>query len=159
MKDNIHWIRAQHGGKLTINGEFNSKVCKDLVAAHGGKLVTDCPDSPETMSIGGLLGGLATVMLLHCGMAEHFREEETLNAVDLYNRVTPAKPYRTGLRQSPFEKMHGDIPSLDDFRLFGCRGYALIPVPGNAHKRRSEQVMYMWKESGEIRELASITPL
>ena len=34
---------------------------------------------------------MATVMLLHCGMAEHFWEEANLYAVDMYNRVPPAR--------------------------------------------------------------------
>ena len=46
--------------------------------------------------------------------------------------------------------MHWEIPSLDDFRPFDCRGYALTPVHGKAQKRRSEQVMYMRKEFGKI---------
>ena len=37
-----------------------------------------------------------------------------------------------GLRQSPFEKMHGEIPSLVDFGPFVCDCYALIPVHGLA---------------------------
>ena len=61
-----------------------------------------------------------------------------------------AKANRAGLRQSPFEKMHGGIPSIDDFRPFGCRGYALKPVYGKAYKRRSVQVMYMRKEFGKL---------
>ena len=54
-KDTFPWMRAQHGLKgvkfQTDNGEFNSKACKDLVARHEGKLITNCPNSPETMSI------------------------------------------------------------------------------------------------------------
>ena len=133
LKDNISWMRAQHrlkGFKFqTDNGEFNSEACKDLVASHWGKLITNCPYSPATTSIiersWRTIKEMVTVMLLHCGMAEHFWEEMTLYAVDIYNRAPPAKPNGTGLRQSPFEKMHGEIPSLDDFRPFGCRGYAL----------------------------------
>ena len=79
--------------------------------------------------------------------------------MDIFNRVPPAKLNREGLRQSQFEKMHGEIPSLDDFRPFGYRGYALIPVHGKAHKRRSEHVMYIRKEFGKIGKLASIIPL
>ena len=55
LKDNIPWMRAQHdlkGFKFQAdNGEFNSKACKDQVAAFGGTLITNCPYSPETMSI------------------------------------------------------------------------------------------------------------
>ena len=58
-------------------------------------------------------------MLLHYRMDEHFWEEATLYAVDIYNRVPPSKANRAGLRKSPFEKMHGEIPSLDDFHPFG----------------------------------------
>ena len=83
-------------------------------------------------------------------MAEHFWEEATLYAVDIYNRVPPVKAKRAGLRQSPFEKIHGETSLLDDFSPFGCRNYALIPVRGNAHKRCSEQVMHMRKEFGKI---------
>ena len=40
LKDSIPWMRAQHGLKdfkfQMDNGEFNSKPCKDLVAASGG---------------------------------------------------------------------------------------------------------------------------
>ena len=61
LKDNIPWMRAQHGLKgfkfQPDNGEFNSKACKDLVAAHGGRLITNFPYSPETMSIIADLGG------------------------------------------------------------------------------------------------------
>ena len=144
MKDNIPWMRAQHGLKgfkfQTDNGEFNSKACKDLVAASGGKLITNCPYSPETMSI----------------IERSWRTIREMASV--YNRVPPAKAKRAGLRQSPFDKMHGEIPSLDDFHPFGCWGYALIPVHGKAHKRRSEQGMYMRKEFGKVggRELESI---
>ena len=53
LKENFRWMRAQHGLKgfkfQTDNGEFNNKACKDLVAASGGKLITNCPYSPETM--------------------------------------------------------------------------------------------------------------
>ena len=102
---------------------------------------------------------MTTVMLLHCGMAEHFWEEVTLYAVDIYNRVPPANPNLIGLRQSPFEKVHRETQALDDFRPFGCRGYALIPVHGKVHKRRSEQVMDMRKEFGKIGGHASIITL
>ena len=83
-------------------------------------------------------------------MAENFWEEATLYTVDINNRVPPAKANRAGLCPSPSEKMHGEIPSLDDFVPFGCRGNALILVHGKAHKRRSEQVMYMRKEFGNV---------
>ena len=40
LKDIIPWMMAQHCLKefkfQTDNGEFNSKACKDLVAASGG---------------------------------------------------------------------------------------------------------------------------
>ena len=66
-------MRAQHGLKSfkfqTDNGDFNSKACKDLVAAFGGKLITNCLYSPETISIiersYRTMGEMATVMLLH----------------------------------------------------------------------------------------------
>ena len=32
--------------------------------------------------------------------------------------------------------MHGEVPSLNDFRAFSCRGYVLILVHGKAHKSR-----------------------
>ena len=54
------------------------------------------------------------------------------------------------MRQFPFEKIHKNIPSFDDLRPFGRRGYALIPVHVKAHKRRLEQIMYMRKEFGKI---------
>ena len=41
--------------------------------------------------------------------------------VDIYNRVPPAKANKVGLRQSSFEKLHGEILSLDKLRPFGCR--------------------------------------
>ena len=67
------------------------------------------------------------------------------------------KANRADLRQSPFEKMHGEIPSLDDYRPFGCRGYALIPAHGKAHKSRLKQVVYMRKEFAKgLGELDSI---
>ena len=71
-------------------------------------------------------------------------------AVDIYNQVPPAKANRAGLRQTPFEKMHGKITSLDYFYSFDFRAYALIPVHGKARKNRSEQVMYMRKAFGKI---------
>ena len=37
-------------------------------------------------------------------------------------------------------------PRLDDLRPFGCRGFALIPVKGNLHRSRSQQVMSMRKD-------------
>ena len=53
LKDNIPGMRAQlwlKGFKFqTDNGEFKSKACKDLVPSHRGKLITNCPYSPETM--------------------------------------------------------------------------------------------------------------
>ena len=70
--------------------------------------------------------------------------------IDIYNRLPPSKANRAGLGKSPVEKMQGEIPSLGDFRPFGCRGYALIPVHGKAHKSHSEQVMYMRKEFSKI---------
>ena len=66
----------------------------------------------------GTIAEIATVMLLHCGLAEDFWEEAKSYAVDIYNRVPPAKADRAGLRQTPFEKMHGELPSFDDFRPF-----------------------------------------
>ena len=78
-------MRARHGLSgfkfQTDNGEFNSKVCKDQIAVFGGKLIINCPYSPETMSIieryRRTIGQMAPVMLLHCGMAEHFRKVAT----------------------------------------------------------------------------------
>ena len=71
----------------TDNGEFNSKACRYLVAASGGKLITNCLSSPETMSIiersWRTIGQTAIVMLLHCGMAEHLWEVANLYAVDI----------------------------------------------------------------------------
>ena len=67
---------------------------------------------------------MATGMLLHCGMAEHFWKEVTLYAVETNSRVPPAKANWAGLRQSPLE-----------------RGDMLLSVHGKAHKCRSEQIM------------------
>ena len=92
-------------------------------------------------------------------MAEHFWEEATLYAVDIYTRVPPTKANQAGLRQAPFEKMHGEIQSLDDFRQFGCKDYTLILVHGKAHKRRLEQVMYMRKEFGKLGDARYYHPL
>ena len=89
-------------------------------------------------------------MLQHCGLAENFWEEATLYAVDIYNRVTAAKPIKVGPRQRPFEKLYGEIPSLDELRPFGCMGFAFIPIRGKTHKKRSVQIMYMRKEFGKI---------
>ena len=105
-------MRTKHGLKgfmfQTDNVEFNSRACKDLVAARGGKLVTNCPYSPKTMSIiersWRTIGEMATVMLLHCGLAENYWEEATLYAVDIYDRVPQAKSNKTGLRKSPYDK-------------------------------------------------------
>ena len=77
-------------------------------------------------------------MLLHCGLTENFCEEATLCAVGVYNQVPTSKANRAGLRQSPFEKLYREIPSLDELRPFGCRGVAFIPIPGKAHKKLSE---------------------
>ena len=92
------------------------------------------------------------VMLLHCGLAENFFEEAILYAVDIYNRVLRAKFNKAGLWQSPFERLHGEIQSLNELRPFGCRGFAFIPIREKAHKKRSEQVMFMRKEFGKIGE-------
>ena len=170
FKDNIPWMRAQHGVKgfkFQNIGELNSKACKDLVAASVGKLITNCPHSPETMSIiersWRTIGEVATVMLLPCGLAENFCEEATLYAGDNYSRVPPAMPNKAGLRQSPFQRLHGKLSSVDELRPFGCRGFAFIPIRGKAHKKRSEQVIFIRKEFGKIRGLGSsillLTPL
>ena len=60
------------------------------------------------------------------------------------------KPSKAGLRQSSSEKLHGEVPPLNELRPFGCRGFAFIPVRGKSHKKRSEQVMHMRKEFGNI---------
>ena len=73
---------------------------------------------------------MTTVMLLHCGLAETFWEEATHYAVDIYNRVPPTKANKSGLRQSPFQKLHGELPSLDELHPFGCREFAFIPIRG-----------------------------
>ena len=96
------------------------------------------------------IGEVATVMLLHCGLDENLWEEATMYAVDIYNRVPPAKANKAGLRQSSFERLHGEIPSLNDFLPLGCREYASIPVHEKAHKSRSELVMYTRKAIGII---------
>ena len=99
LKDTIPWMRAQHGLKgfksQNDNGEFNREACKDLVAASGGELITNCLHSPETMSIIELsswraIGEMTTVMLLLCNLVENFWEEATLYEVVIYNRVSPA---------------------------------------------------------------------
>ena len=55
LNDTIPWMRAQHNLKCfkfqTDIGEFNSKSCKDLVAASGGEFITNCPYPLERMSI------------------------------------------------------------------------------------------------------------
>ena len=92
LKDDIPWMRAQRGLKgfkfQTDNGEFNNKTCKDLVAASRGKLITNCPYSPETISIiercWRTIGEMATMMLLLCGLAENFWEEATVYVVDIF---------------------------------------------------------------------------
>ena len=101
----------------TDNGVFNSKVCKNLVATHGGKLITNCLNSLETMPTikrsWRPIGEMAAVMQLHCGIAEHFCKRRPWIFIKEYPRQ---KINRTGQRQSPFEKMHGEIPSFDDLR-------------------------------------------
>ena len=72
--------------------------------------------------------------------------EATLCAVDIYNRVPPTKPKKAGLRQTPFEKLHGEIPSLDELRPFGW-GFVFNPVRGKPHKKRSEPVMFIGRSS------------
>ena len=126
------WMGAEsashHGLKRfkfqTDNGEFNNKACRDLVAASVKVLITNCPYAPETMSIirrsWRTIGVMATVMLLRCWLTKNFWEEAIAYAVDIYNRVPPAKANHAGLRQSPFEKLHRE--SLDELRPYGCRG-------------------------------------
>ena len=53
-------------------------------------------------------------------------EEATLYDININYRVPQAKTNRTGLMESPFEELHGEMPSLDDFRPFGCRGYVIF---------------------------------
>ena len=68
---------AQHGlkgFKFKINNdEFNSKSCKESVAASGEFLITNCSYSAETMSIveryWRTIREMATATLLHCGLA------------------------------------------------------------------------------------------
>ena len=47
---------------------------------------------------------------------------------------------------SPYEKLHGVKPILNDLRPFACRRFSLIPVQGKSHKSRSQQVMWMIKD-------------
>ena len=51
--------------------------------------------------------------------------------------------------------MHGELPSLDEFRPFGYGGMVFISIRGKAHK----QVMYIRKEFGKIGEPVSTTLL
>ena len=92
------------------------------------------------------IGEMASVMLIHSGVAESFWEEATLYAVDIYNREPPSRANRAGVRISPYEKLHGLKPILNDLRPFGCRRFALIPVKGKTRKSRSQQVMWMRKD-------------
>ena len=64
-------------------------------------------------------------------------------SVDIYNRVPPAKANRAGIRISPYKKLHGAKPILNELRPFACGGFALIPDQGKSHKSRSQQVMWM----------------
>ena len=70
LKKFIPWIMAPHGLKgfriQTDIGEFNSKACRDLVAASAQSL--SGPEGP---------------------LAVKFREEATLYTVDIDNRVPP----------------------------------------------------------------------
>ena len=50
------------------------------------------------------------------------------------------------MKLSPFEKLQGEIPSLDELRPFGCMGFAFIPIREKVHINISEQVMLMRKE-------------
>ena len=73
------------------------------------------------------IGEFATVMLLHCGLAKNLWEEATLYVVDIYNRVPPMKANKACQTQSPFEEMHGEIPSLNELRQ--DRGSTVLPPP------------------------------
>ena len=101
--------------------------------------------SPETMSIiersWRMIGVMATMVLIHCGM---------MTNASIDNLVLPVKADRKGLRQSPFEKLNGVIPSLDELPPFDCRGYTIIMVNRKTHNTLSEQDMHMSKEFVKI---------
>ena len=84
----------------TVNDGFNN-----MAAKLGGVLNTNCPESPDTMSImewfWRTIGEMATVIQLYCGLTEKFWEEATLNAFDIYSHVPSAKANRLSMRQSP----------------------------------------------------------
>ena len=143
------WLRAQLGLKAfqfqTDNKDFASGRCRDLVAAQGETLITNAPYSPETMSIIGrswrTIGEMASVMLIHCEVAKSFWEKAPLYSVDIYNRVPPSMANPVGIRTSPYDKLLRVKPIMNALRLFGCSGFALIPVQGKSHESRSQQVM------------------
>ena len=60
-----------------------------------GVLATNCPESPDTMSImkwfWRIIEEMVMVMLLPCGLTENFSEETTLNAVDTISHAPLAK--------------------------------------------------------------------
>jgi len=85
--------------------------------------------------------GCLLAMLHHAGLPQTYWGEAALTAAYLHNR-TESHALPPG--QTPYEMLHGQRPNLSHLRVWGCRGFAHIPLEQQAKlSPKSREILFM----------------
>lgn len=111
-------------------GEFNSNKLAHYFADHGVERHLTAPYSAQQNGVverrNQTVVGTARSMMKAKGMPSFFRGEAVATAVYILNRsFTRAVDGKT-----PYEAWHGDKPSVEHLRVFGCVAHAKVTKPG-----------------------------
>ena len=115
----IKFFRSDRGG------EFMSKEFDKFLEEHGIVRETSAPETPQQNGLAErmmqTLKGGSRAMLTHSGMSKGFWTESMSVAAHVLNRSP-----RKGLGwRTPYELLHGHVPNISYFRIFGCRAWVL----------------------------------
>jgi transposase InsO family protein len=119
-----HSIKRLH----TDNGsEYDNNLMLGYLEDEGIEHTTTAPYQPQSNGIAEMVNralmGKVRAMLLRCNLGYEFWPYAVLHAAFLHNRTPPS----TSGIVTPYERLHGRVPSLENLRIFGCLAYAKVP--------------------------------
>jgi hypothetical protein len=130
-KKSVTAIHSDNGG------EYIGKEFQDWMASRG---ILHKPTAPYTLEHNGVAERMnrfllesASCMLLHAGLSGSFWVE----AVNLANSIRNARPTKSVVGITPFQALHNEVPSMERYKVFGCKAMALIQGT-NLHKFSSK---------------------
>jgi Integrase core domain len=119
-----HSIKRLH----TDNGsEYDNDLILGYLEDEGIEHTTTAPYQPQNNGIAErvnrILMGKVRAMLLRFNLGHEFWPYAVLNAAYLHNRT----PSSTSGSVTPYERLYGCVPSLENLRIFGCLAHAKAP--------------------------------